>query len=116
MYVGISHYICSRTISVDNISTFYGCPLYFMPAQTNLLLIDPNHNLLNLSPQQQLGYTFLPCVLAGLSNAPQYIEMNSASLEKGCILASDVDSVILPRDACGGDGALAFSRNKRHKV
>ncbi|XP_030499273.2 uncharacterized protein LOC115714661 isoform X2 [Cannabis sativa] len=67
------------------------------------------------SAAEELGYTFLPCVLAGLINAPQYLEMNSASLEKGCILASDVDSVILPIDACGGDGALAFARNKRTK-
>ena len=61
----------------------------------------------------QIGYTFLPCFLAGLSNAPQYVVKNSESLEKGCMLASDVDRVILPMDACGGDGALAFSRSKR---
>ncbi|EXB54001.1 hypothetical protein L484_022976 [Morus notabilis] len=67
------------------------------------------------SSQQQLGYTFLPCVLAGLSNAPQYLDLKSASLEKGCILASDVDSVILPIDACGGDGALAFACSERKK-
>lgn len=67
-------------------------------------------------PVQQLGHTFLPCVLAGLSNAPQYLVKNNDSLEKGCILASDIDSVILPIDACGGDGALAFARIKRNKV
>lgn len=65
---------------------------------------------------QQLGYTFLPCVLAGLSNAPQYVVKNSESLEKGCILATDVDSVILPINACAGDGALAFARSSRKKV
>ena len=64
---------------------------------------------------QQLGYTFLPCVLAGLSNAPQYLVKNYES-ENGCILASDVDSVILPIDAFGGDGVLAFARSKRNKV
>ncbi|XP_041013555.1 uncharacterized lipoprotein syc1174_c-like isoform X2 [Juglans microcarpa x Juglans regia] len=73
---------------------------------------------LSLSPKsaaEELGHTFLPCVLAGLSNAPQYLVKNNDSLEKGCILASDVDSVILPNDACGGDGALAFARIKRNK-
>jgi hypothetical protein len=55
-------------------------------------------------------------VLAGLSNAPQYLAKNNESLEKGCILASDVDSVVLPIDACGGEGALAFARSKRKKV
>lgn len=61
----------------------------------------------------QIGYTFLPCVLAGLSNAPQYMVDQQA---RDCILASDVDSVILPLDACGGDGALAFANRKRNKV
>jgi len=42
--------------------------------------------------------------------------MHSESMEKGCILASDVDSVVLPRDACGGDGTLAFARNAKNKV
>ncbi|KAF7827693.1 putative lipoprotein [Senna tora] len=67
------------------------------------------------SAAEELGYTFLPCVLAGLSNAPQYLVKNSESMEKCCILASDVDSVILPKDACGGDGALAFARSGKTK-
>nr|XP_023879387.1 uncharacterized protein LOC111991805 isoform X2 [Quercus suber] len=67
------------------------------------------------SAAEELGHTFLPCVLAGLSNAPQYLVKNNESLEKGCMLAGDVDSVVLPIDACGGDGALAFARRKRNK-
>ncbi|XP_019432216.1 PREDICTED: uncharacterized protein LOC109339257 [Lupinus angustifolius] len=73
---------------------------------------------LSLSPKsaaEEIGYTFLPCVLAGLSKAPRYLTNNSESMEKGCILATDVDSIILPRDACGGDGTLAFSRSKKSK-
>ena len=64
----------------------------------------------------QIGYTFLPCVLAGLSNAPQYVVMDSNSSEKACIFAGDVDSVVLPIDACAGDGVLAFAKNSRNKV
>lgn len=71
---------------------------------------------LRLNSLIQIGYTFLPCILAGLSNAPQYLTKSSESLEKSCILASDVDSVVLPLDACGGDGALAFATSKRKKV
>jgi len=41
---------------------------------------------------------------------------DSQSLEKGCLLASDVDSVVLPINACAGDGALAFARSKINKV
>jgi len=37
-------------------------------------------------------------------------------MEKRCILSSDVDSVVLPIDACGGDGALAFARRKKKVI
>ncbi|KAE9595426.1 hypothetical protein Lal_00031234 [Lupinus albus] len=80
--------------------------------------MSPLPMTLSLSPKsaaEEIGYTFLPCVLAGLSKAPQYLTKNSESMEKGCILASDVDSIILPKDACGGDGTLAFSRSKKNK-
>uniref|UniRef100_A0A9I9CL40 Uncharacterized protein n=1 Tax=Cucumis melo TaxID=3656 RepID=A0A9I9CL40_CUCME len=63
----------------------------------------------------QLGFTFLPCVLSGLSNAPQYLSKNFDSLGKDCLLANDVDSVIVPINACGGDGTLAFARSKQYK-
>ncbi|XP_043702603.1 uncharacterized lipoprotein syc1174_c-like isoform X3 [Telopea speciosissima] len=65
--------------------------------------------------QGKIGYTFLPCVLAGLCNAPQYVAKDSGTLGQGCILASDVDSVVIPIDACGGEGTLAFARSLRHK-
>lgn len=79
-----------------------------------LLPVPPCPSLCPKSAAEELGYTFLPCVLAGLSKAPQYSIKNSES-EHGCILASDVDSVILPIDACGGPGALAFARSKANK-
>ncbi|XP_007045100.2 PREDICTED: uncharacterized lipoprotein syc1174_c [Theobroma cacao] len=72
----------------------------------------------SLSPKsaaEEIGYTFLPCVLAGLSNAPRYLVKNPEFSEKGCILASDVDSIILPIDACAGHATLAFARNKKNK-
>lgn len=58
----------------------------------------------------------MPCVLAGLSTAPQYLVKKSDFLDKDCIVSSDVDSVILPINACGGNGALAFSRRHGNKV
>ncbi|KAF6138927.1 hypothetical protein GIB67_025656 [Kingdonia uniflora] len=67
------------------------------------------------SAAEEIGYTFLPCVLAGLSRAPQYVIRNSGSSEQGCIIASEVDSVILPINACGGEGILAFARGSRYK-
>ncbi|KAE8707295.1 U-box domain-containing protein 10-like [Hibiscus syriacus] len=66
--------------------------------------------LLNL-----ICFQIVLCVLAGLSNAPQHLVRNPEASAKGCIMASDVDSVILQIDACGGEGALAFARSKRSK-
>ncbi|KAK1412042.1 hypothetical protein QVD17_32994 [Tagetes erecta] len=68
------------------------------------------------SAAEELGYTFLPCVLAGLANAPQYLTNKSDFQENGCITASDVDSIILPADACGGDAVLAFANKKAKPV
>ncbi|KAG9448965.1 hypothetical protein H6P81_008930 [Aristolochia fimbriata] len=70
---------------------------------------------LSLSPRsaaEEIGYTFLPCVLAGLSTAPQYIMRESRSSSHDCIFASSVDSVILPVDACGGEGTQAFASSR----
>ncbi|KAK9095119.1 hypothetical protein Scep_026588 [Stephania cephalantha] len=67
------------------------------------------------SAAEEIGYTFLPCVLAGLSRAPQYVVRTSGSSEHNCIFSSDVDSVILPIDAFGGDGALAFARRLKNQ-
>ncbi|KAK6931011.1 Protein of unknown function DUF3326 [Dillenia turbinata] len=78
-----------------------------------LLPLPTSISLCPKSAAEEIGYTFLPCVLAGLSNAPQYMNRTSKYADANCILASDVDSVILPIDACGGDGAIAFARNKR---
>ncbi|KAF2314622.1 hypothetical protein GH714_027990 [Hevea brasiliensis] len=87
-------------------------PCAHAPAMQPLPLIP---SLCPKSAAEEIGYTFLPCALAGLSRAPQYLVKNSHYSEKGCILASDVDSILLPVDACGGDGALAFARSKQNK-
>ncbi|XP_060214652.1 uncharacterized protein LOC132641626 isoform X1 [Lycium barbarum] len=67
------------------------------------------------SAAEEIGYTFLPCVLAGLSSAPQYLVKGNNFSKEDCIVAGDVDSVIVPINACGGDGALAFANRKRNK-
>ncbi|GAB4840383.1 hypothetical protein Ancab_021149 [Ancistrocladus abbreviatus] len=74
-----------------------------------LLSVPLRSSLSPRSAAEEIGYTFLPCVLAGLSNAPQYLVRSHNVVEMGCIFASDVDSVILPIDACGGKGALSFA-------
>ncbi|KAL2243823.1 uncharacterized protein LOC105157367 [Sesamum indicum] len=90
----------------------FGIPCAHAPA---LLPFSLSPSLCPKSAAEEIGYTFLPCVLAGLSTAPQYLVQNFNSTGKDYILASDVDSVILPIDACGGDGALAFASRKTNK-
>nr|XP_016502772.1 PREDICTED: uncharacterized lipoprotein syc1174_c-like isoform X1 [Nicotiana tabacum] len=78
-----------------------------LPPQLNISLCPK-------SAAEEIGFTFLPCVLAGLSTAPQYL-VKGNNFSEDCIVAGDVDSVIVPIDACGGDGVLAFANGKRHK-
>eukprot|EP00897_Mesotaenium_endlicherianum_P009496 jgi/Mesen1/8575/ME000497S07978 len=62
----------------------------------------------------QIGHTFLPCVLAGLARAPQFVCPTPLAGRSGSptVWADDVDCVIVPVDACGGDGTLAFARRR----
>ncbi|MEQ8536264.1 MAG: DUF3326 domain-containing protein [Coleofasciculus sp. D1-CHI-01] len=64
----------------------------------------------NLSPRsaaEELGYTFLPCVLVGLSRAPQF---QVTRRQPGAIWAEDVDAVVIPASACGGSALLSLSQ------
>jgi Protein of unknown function (DUF3326) len=76
------------------------------------LPIDPE-----ISPRsaaEELGYTFLPCVLVGLSRAPQFITTPQSS-DRG-IWNDEVDAVIIPESACGGSGLISFARSSRTKI
>lgn len=59
------------------------------------------------SAAEELGYTFLPCVLVGLSKAPQFTTNHKVYAES--IWAASVDAVIVPASACGGSGLLSWS-------
>lgn len=70
---------------------------------------------LDLSPRsaaEELGYTFLPCVLVGLSRAPQFITRN-APLRSDDLWAEQVDAVVIPETACGGSAVMSLSRTTR---
>jgi len=67
-----------------------------------------------LSPKaaaEELGYTFLPCVLVGLSRAPQLITQRQTA-SPTAIWSEQVDAVIVPADACGSPAILGFSQQK----
>ena len=75
------------------------------------LPIDPD-----ISPRsaaEELGYTFLPCVLVGLSRAPQFI---TDSARNQGIWNDEVDAVIIPESACGGSGLISFARSSHTKI
>jgi hypothetical protein len=87
-----------------------------------LLPVPLDANLSPRSAAEELGYTFLPCVLVGLSRAPQFIttqlEVNSlvggvGQMQLlGDIWASEVDAVIVPETACGSSLLLSLSQSR----
>ncbi|AFZ03912.1 DUF3326 domain-containing protein [Calothrix sp. PCC 6303] len=70
----------------------------------------------NLSPRsaaEELGYTFLPSVLVGLSRAPQFIvKREIAGALAGDIWVNQVDAVIVPANACGGSALMSLSQQQ----
>ena len=82
-------------------------PCAHAPALTPLPL-DPC-----ISPKsaaEEIGYTFLPCVLAGLSQAPQFFTGSPDAASKDVSWADQVDAVIIPATACGGSAILNLSQ------
>lgn len=78
--------------------------------------LSPAPTATNLSPRaaaEELGYTFLPCVLVGLSNAPQFI-INTESYQplSTDLWADQVDALIIPDTSCGGSALLSLSQNQ----
>ncbi|KAA8495696.1 putative lipoprotein [Porphyridium purpureum] len=75
--------------------------------------LDVDDSVSPKAAAEELGYTFLPCVLAGLSRAPRMVSRTSGSgtREAQCIVAEDVDALVLPVMACGGAAALSFASN-----
>ncbi len=70
----------------------------------------------NLSPRsaaEELGYTFLPSVLVGLSRAPQFVNKESNQfLSNSDIWVNQVDAVVVPANACGSSALLSLSQSK----
>ena len=70
------------------------------------LAIDPS-----VSPRaaaEELGYTFLPCVLVGLSRAPRIITSRDL-LRSDDFMAENISAIVTPYSACGGAGLLALN-------
>lgn len=78
-----------------------------------LATAPPDSNLSPRSAAEELGYTFLPCVLVGLSRAPQFIleKEISRSLPED-IWVDGVDAAIAPATACGSSALLSLSQRQ----
>lgn len=84
-------------------------PCAHAPALSPLPL-DPS-----LSPRsaaEELGYTFLPCVLAGLSRAPHFVTEEKAFASPTVLNCAAVDAVVVPESACGGSAILSLSQTQ----
>lgn len=57
------------------------------------------------SAAEEIGHTFLPCVLSGLSKAPQF----RTTAQSHTISASDVDALVVPASTLGGSAVLSLS-------
>lgn len=63
----------------------------------------------NLSPRsaaEELGHTFLPCVLVGLSRAPEFVLTPC----RHSLWRDEIDAVVIPESACGGSAVLSWSQ------
>ena len=101
---GVDHLAGAEAVISHLIVRHFQIPAAHAPALLPLA-VDPE-----VSPRaaaEELGYTFLPCVLVGLSRAPRYVPYSSTS--KDTINADAVDAVIVPYSACGGSAILSLA-------
>uniref|UniRef100_A0A832H4F8 DUF3326 domain-containing protein n=1 Tax=Oscillatoriales cyanobacterium SpSt-402 TaxID=2282168 RepID=A0A832H4F8_9CYAN len=63
------------------------------------------------SAAEELGYTFLPCVLVGLNRAPRFVEY-STDPQQDQIWADQVDAVVVPATAFGGSAVMHLGRSR----
>ena len=85
------------------ISKFLKVPCAHAPALTP---IELNENLDPRAASEDIGYTFLPSVLIGLSTAPDLIEITDKN-ENITLHPSQIESIVVPSGALGGEGVLA---------
>ena len=99
---GVDHLAGAEAVISHLIVRNFQIPAAHAPA-LQPLAVDPE-----VSPRaaaEELGYTFLPCVLVGLSRAPQFVTTSLSNT----IWSESVDVAIVPYSACGGSATLSFA-------
>ena len=79
-----------------------GIPCAHAPA---LLPLEPDPDLDPRAAAEELGHTFLPCVLVGLSRAPDLVDEPAQGAQ--LIHGRDLAAVVAPAGALGGAAVLA---------
>lgn len=104
---GVDHLAGAEAVISHLIVREFQIPAAHAPA-LQPLAVDPD-----VSPRaaaEELGYTFLPCVLVGLSYAPQFVTTPSAATDT--IWSESVDAAIVPYSACGGSAILSLASSQ----
>ncbi len=84
----------------------FAIPCAHAPA---LLPLELDMTISDRACAEEIGYTFLPCVLVGLSRAPRIIKLNNQNYQLNDLTIDDLDVAIAPLSACGGAGILALA-------
>ncbi len=85
------------------ISKYLKVPCAHAPA---LAPIDLKVNLDPRAAAEEIGYTFLPSVLIGLSTAPDLIDLPDLD-NKITLFPHEIESIVVPNGALGGEAVLA---------
>lgn len=79
----------------------------------SLTPLEANPTVAPKAAAEELGYTFLSCVLVGLSRAPRMVPVppvNSLDLNKSSLMqADDIDAIVVPADAFGGAAVMSVA-------
>jgi hypothetical protein len=72
----------------------------------------PELDLSPLAAAEEIGYTYMPSVLVGLSRAPQFITSEKNRSLPGDIWVEEIDAVISPAGACGSSLLMSLSQKQ----
>jgi hypothetical protein len=101
---GVDHIAGAEAVISHLIVRNFKIPAAHAPA---LMPLPADPDISPRAAAEELGYTFLPCVLVGLSRAPQFTSDRSSD-----IWADTVDVAIVPHTACGGSAILSLSNSR----
>ena len=86
------------------ISKFLKVPCAHSPALSEIKLdedLDPR------AAAEEIGYTFLPSVLIGLSRSPNLVELSNTQ-QNIDLYPSQIESIVVPQGALGGEAVLSL--------